>query len=297
MNESTSASEFCCNLCLSNDRQLSYLVGGFQIVRCSHCGLIAVSNPPVSSSLSAWYDEAYYTGGNELVYQDYLGSADSRKEIFRTRLRDLRKFFVTPGKLIEIGAAYGLFLDVAREEGWKTLGVELSPVSSEYARQRLSLDVVTGDLASIHVNEPFDVAVGWDVIEHLSDPLGTLTRLNKLLRMDGLVVLSTGNAACVGVLLYGARWHMFAPPWHLYYFTPKTLRAMLEKAGMEVFLVTYRGNPLFNRPTHSMLERFRNKLFCNRWSDRFIRKIACYLGQGLVFTIYARKVRDLEDCR
>jgi SAM-dependent methyltransferase len=286
---------FCCNLCTSAVARDLFTVRGFRIVKCHECGLIAVANPPAPSDLAAYYDEGYYSGGNELVYKDYLGFAAARKIGFTARLHNLMRFFDAPGKLIEIGAAYGLFLGVAQEEGWKVLGVELSPVSSAYARERLGLDIITGDLDSVPARDSYDLAVGWDVIEHLSDPIGTLKQLNTHLRMGGIVALSTGNAACMGARLYGAKWHLFAPPWHLYFFTSQTLKMMLEKAGLHVISVTYGGNPFYNHPIQSIWDRVLIRGFCNRLADRFVQKAAYLLGQGLMFTVYASKVRDLAD--
>jgi SAM-dependent methyltransferase len=245
--------------------------------------------------MSRWYDEAYYTGGDALVYQDYLASAASRRQGFRARLQELQRVCKTPGRLIEIGAAYGFFLDVAREQGWETFGVELSPVSSEYARSQLALNVATGDLSSVPVRGNYDLAVGWDVIEHLHDPIGTLHRLNQHLRFGAILALSTGNAACLGVPLYGLRWHLFAPPWHLYYFTPKSLGAMLSESGFRVLSVRYSGNPFYNHPAHSLRDRILVRSFCNSFTNGLVTRMACVLKQGLAFTVYACKVRGVAD--
>jgi 2-polyprenyl-3-methyl-5-hydroxy-6-metoxy-1,4-benzoquinol methylase len=293
--ETHSTTGFSCNLCSSNKARQFVTVRGYSIVKCAECGLMAVPDPPDSHELSAWYDEAYYTGGNELVYQDYLGEADARKANFRARIKGLRRFFVKPGRLIEVGAAYGLFMEVAKEEGWTPVGVELSPISSQYAREQLGLDVITADLETIPVQEHFDLAVGWDVVEHLPNPMRALKLLNRHLRMGGVVALSTGNAACIGVRLYGARWHLFGPPWHLYYFNLKTLRAMLSKAGFQILQITHEGNPFFNHPVHSGRDRILSALFCNRWSNYVIQRIVRHLGHALAFTAYARKVEEVRD--
>jgi hypothetical protein len=72
----------------------------------------------------------------------------------------------------------------------------------------------------------------WDVIEHLTDPLQELKRAHRLLRPNGLLAVSTMNVDAWFPRLLGRRW-----PWymqmHLYYFTPKTLRQMLDLAGFE----------------------------------------------------------------
>lgn len=53
--------------------------------------------------------------------------------------------------LPRVGCSYGAFLEMAAEEGWEPLGVELSSKGCEYARRRRGLDVVHGTLEAAHL--------------------------------------------------------------------------------------------------------------------------------------------------
>jgi len=278
-----------CNSCGGRIRELCFSVDGFDIVKCLDCRLIAVGNPP--ENLLPWYDGDFFKSSNPHLYMDYLGDRKRRESEFRERLRQLADWFPTAGSLIEIGSAYGLFLNVARQQGWRVFGVELSPAASDYARLELGLDVFTGDIRSLEERGSFDLAVGFDVIEHVSDAMGTLRAANAQLAMGGMLLLTTGNMASIGARLYGRRWSLMCPPWHLFYFTAQTLGKMLERAGIKVMSVHYEGNPFYNRNL-TRFDWFLAKVFANRLTDSAVTKAACALGHGMTFAVFGRKVRE-----
>jgi len=84
-----------------------------------------------------------------------------------------------------------------------------------------------------------------DVLEHVVDPLATLKRVHALLRPGGAVAIAVPNQG--SLLTYLVGWYarlggpaanamlfrLYVPP-HLYYFTPPTLRRVVEAAGFRV---------------------------------------------------------------
>lgn len=77
----------------------------------------------------------------------------------------------------------------------------------------------------------FDVAVMFDVIEHLFDPRVVLEATRRALRPGGLFVVSTPNFDALSRRALGAAWAVLSPLEHLYYFTELTLTKMVEAAG------------------------------------------------------------------
>jgi len=124
-------------------------------------------------------------------------------------------------------------VEIAQERGWEAWGVEPSHWAAREARRR-GLRVIEGTLDNLRLaGEAFDVITMWDVIEHLTDPLEVLRKSYRLLRKGGLVCVHTINIESPLARLLGHRW-----PWlmemHLYYFSPRTLGAVLRKAGFTV---------------------------------------------------------------
>jgi 2-polyprenyl-3-methyl-5-hydroxy-6-metoxy-1,4-benzoquinol methylase len=290
------ASKFrSCNLCGSGEpAHLEYEIDGFHIVRCSRCDLIYVAEELRSEEVAAYYSEAYYTGAQNKGYADYIGRRELRKAYFRSAMPMIKRYLAAKvPRVLDVGCATGFFLEVAHEQGWEARGVEVSAYAAEYARSRLGLDVLTGTLAE--VKQPactFDLITFWDVIEHVRDPLETLTLAYDLLRPEGLAIISTGDISGLTARFYGRRWALLAPPGHLFYFSRKTLFSMLRRAGFRsldwqsdgAFLV----NDVPEGTMHSgdcfllnSVARFQQ----NRWVNALLRRLKC----GNVITVYARK--------
>jgi 2-polyprenyl-3-methyl-5-hydroxy-6-metoxy-1,4-benzoquinol methylase len=127
-----------------------------------------------------------------------------------------------------------MFLKIARERGWDVLGVEPSVWASSYARDKLDMPTVTGNIQNLPKDtQPFDVVCSWDVLEHVSDPMTELELVSERLRPGGVFAFSTLDYGNWYPRLLGERW-----PWmmdmHLYYFDQKVMHQMLERAGFEV---------------------------------------------------------------
>jgi 2-polyprenyl-3-methyl-5-hydroxy-6-metoxy-1,4-benzoquinol methylase len=224
-----------CNLCGSDERKLKYEIDGYHIVECAACKLCYVAEQVTDDEILVFYGRDYYTGGNDKGYSDYVGNRDARKAHFRSLLPDIRRYLRGERiKALDIGCAAGFFLEVAQEAGWRAKGIEISTYMSEYARQSLGLDVLTGRLEELDLPErAFDLVTMWDVIEHLSDPFSALQRARRLLAPDGLIAIATGDISGATARIYGRRWSLLAPPGHLFYFSRRTLFAMLRQTGFE----------------------------------------------------------------
>jgi 2-polyprenyl-3-methyl-5-hydroxy-6-metoxy-1,4-benzoquinol methylase len=107
-------------------------------------------------------------------------------------LRSLLQFKLPPAKVLEIGCAHGGFVAMLRQAGFDATGLELSPSIVRLARETFDVPVLTGPIEdqSIPPNS-LDAIVMMDVLEHLSDPLGTLGHCVKLLKPDGILLAQT----------------------------------------------------------------------------------------------------------
>ena len=205
------------------------------IVQCRNCGLI--------------YTNPRFTGDEILdsyaAVEDplYLEERDGRVLTFERHLRPLEKIKAPPGKLVDVGAYTGVFVEIAAQHGWEAYGVEPSQWAVEQARER-GLHMIEGTLASPELADAtFDVVTMWDVIEHVSNPLDEMLQADRLLKPGGLLVVHTMDIDSRFARLMGGRW-----PWlmemHIYYFSQRTLRHMLEKAGFTVIRIEAQGRYL-----------------------------------------------------
>lgn len=173
----------------------------------------------------------------------YLAEEDGRVLTFERHLRAVARYRPAPGRLLDVGAFTGVFVDAARRAGWDAVGLEPSAWAVEVARKR-GTPMIPGTLADARPPDAsFDAVTLWDVIEHVPDPLGELRHAAAVLKPGGLLVVHTMDCESFFARLMGRRW-----PWlmemHIVYFSKRTLRAMAERAGFEVLDVRAQGRYL-----------------------------------------------------
>ncbi len=205
-------------------RSERHLIGA--IVRCLDCGLVTL--PPVGSHVVDYGDAAdpYY------VEQAAERIANAHR---------LLEFAPAGGRLLEIGSACGFLLVAARERGYAAQGVEMSAWASGYARNELGLDVKTGRLEDQHfADESFDVVVMADVIEHLTDPRGTVREIQRILRRGGRLLVLTPDLGSIVARVTGQRWWGLLDD-HYFYFSRTTLEQFLVSEGFSVERIAAHG--------------------------------------------------------
>jgi SAM-dependent methyltransferase len=217
-----------CIVCDSLQARYALTQVGHDVLRCVKCGFLFVHPTPTLDELAHFYDQAY-----NVPFERYARNT-ARNE---RRIIDLERW-QPGGRLLEVGASYGHGLIEARKRGWDVAGVELSPTASEYACREFGLDVFNGDLLDApFVEESFDAAVMWHVLEHTHDPVAQLVRLRRLLRPGGVLGLRVPNAGSLGARLAGRSWPWMCPPAHLWYFSQHTLPRLLARLDYEVIEV------------------------------------------------------------
>jgi SAM-dependent methyltransferase len=232
----------CCNLCQRNRTRLFLTTPVDTLVRCRHCGLVYVNPRPAAEATD--YEETFFLQEYKDVYGvDYLADRDNISRIARARLEIIERYKPS-GKLLDVGCAAGFLLDEARQRGWEPKGVEISRFASDYARQTLHLDVFTGPLeAAKFPDHEFDVVVLYFVLEHLRDPLFLLQEIGRILQPGGLLSIAVPNIAGLYFRLNQGAWiaERVRHQSHFYEFSPRTLRRMLARAGLQTVALTSEG--------------------------------------------------------
>ena len=255
------------------------------IVECRQCGLVYTNPRADSHDIADTYE----------AVQDplYVEEREGRVLTFRHHLQPLERVVGSPeGRpLLDVGCHIGVFVEIAARRGWEAWGVEPSLWAVERA-QANGLHVVQGTTATADLPTGyFDVVTLWDVIEHLADPRGELERVHRLLKPGGVVVVHTIDIDSLLARLMGARW-----PWlmemHVYYFSRRTLRMMLQQCGFEVISDRPQGRylrlgylanrigalmPVVGRPAEWLVTKLG------------LRGLAVPVNLGDLFTAYARK--------
>jgi len=224
-----------CALCGADDTRPRHHKFSLAVVQCNRCGLVYTNPRLPKDQLWTRYSEDYF-------WDEYLKDL----QIGRDGHVDLDRFSVhhapmlhlyqmyhpPPGRMLEVGAAAGLFMASAQRAGWEVHGLEPMPAAAAFARERLGLDVRTETVEQAPFEaQSFDAVAMFETIEHVLDPVGVLTAIHRLMRPRGLLVLSTPNWEAFTRHALGRQWAVISPAEHLYYFSEATLTAMLRRAG------------------------------------------------------------------
>lgn len=229
-----------CTICAADDFEvvfegpdwISHLPGLFRMVRCLHCGLYYLNPRPDQKEIHRYYPPDYLAFQKSIEEETaFLKRMDRRYGIYK-RCRSVTNVLPGPGRILDIGCATGLFLSGMKERGWEVLGIELNEQAAAYARERMGLDIITGNFLETDLpNHYFDVISLWDVLEHLPDPLPVLKKISKIIRPGGLLVLNLPNPESWEAKRFGPLWIGWDLPRHLNLFPLPLLSALLEKVG------------------------------------------------------------------
>jgi 2-polyprenyl-3-methyl-5-hydroxy-6-metoxy-1,4-benzoquinol methylase len=139
--------------------------------------------------------------------------ANKRKVVAELQVGFLRQLLgACRGRLIDVGAGDGAFVQQALRAGFDAYGIEPSRAGAEAAVARCGEQrVICGTLADSAMNATYDVVTLWDVIEHVDDPLGLILSAAAHLKSGGWLVVETGNYQSAERLIAGNRWWAYHP--------------------------------------------------------------------------------------
>jgi 2-polyprenyl-3-methyl-5-hydroxy-6-metoxy-1,4-benzoquinol methylase len=107
------------------------------------------------------------------------------------------------------------------------------------AKQMYGLEVAVGTLRELMMpGERFDFAYMFHVLEHVLDPLDLIVEVRRLLRGGGVLFLRAPNPSSAWAHLAGPYWPLFSPRQHIWHFTSEAMKALMERAEMEVLSLT-----------------------------------------------------------
>ena len=155
-------------------------------------------------------------------------------------------------RILDVGAADALVGRRLTEHGWRVTGIEGDPALAQ-AGAPYCERMITANLNREvpEVQGPFDAILYGDVLEHLIDPSRVLVELNRSLVPDGFVIVSVPNIAHVYIrllLLLGRFDYLdrgILDNTHLRFFTARSLRTLLDDAGLVVERFSATPAPLY----------------------------------------------------
>jgi len=229
--------ESTCIACGGASLDTAFAKGPFEIRRCRACGLGRTADVE-SFDAAEYYSEAYFQGGHADSYGDYQGSEAILRAEFRRTIDYLLPLTSGRNRLLEFGCAYGFLLQEAQPHFEHVEGIELSADAVRACRAK-GLQVTAGVVDDTTLHGPYQAVIGLDVIEHVPEPHETVRLLGTHMERGAVLLMTTGDWASPMARITGRHWRLMTPPQHLSFFTPRSMRAMLEAAGFRVTSLTH----------------------------------------------------------
>ena len=213
-----------CNNCGSSDFKQLWLKDGFSYCQCKNCKLNFISPRLTTEEINKIYEVGF---DSKNLHKPPPHDFSLYSLFFKT----IEKYRVN-NQLLDVGCFRGDILFGAKQKSWDVHGIEISEKAAEYAKDNYNIDINVGSLFDAkYESNFFDVISMFDVIEHLSDPNGYLSEINRILRPGGLLYLDTPNFNSTNRYLFKENWSVFFP-WHLYYFTSNSLTSICQKNNL-----------------------------------------------------------------
>lgn len=177
---------------------------------------------------------------------------------YYTQQRDevTRLIATEPGQwVLDVGCGEGGLGRVMKKKGCRIVGIEIESRAAAEAARHYDR-VYTADVDSFELPfapDSFDHIVCADVLEHLKDPWGMLTRFRGLLKTDGTLVASIPNIGNVETLSGLLRGRFDYTDWgildrtHLRFFTRQSIEAMFHRAGYTIGEIRPKFDPNADR--------------------------------------------------
>ena len=236
------------------------------------------------------YSSAYFFEDYRKQYgKTYLQDFQHIRKNGMARLRQIARYRGKHKTLLDIGCAFGPFLDAAREEGYDCYGIDVSKEAVSYIRQQLTgiqaevSAFENFDLSGTFGLEQFDIITLWYVIEHFKDLNRVLSDLSRMISEDGVLALSTPHGKGVSGRMKREEFFRNSPDDHYTVWDRNSARKVLKRFGFYKirFVVTgYHPERIPLRlPFRVFLNRFPLLWFCRLFK------------LGDTFEIYAVKKR------
>jgi len=278
-----------CNLCGSDYFNSLCKIEPFNIVKCKKCGLVYVNPRQMGEKLLEKYEQP-------ILEDNFQSMKDQRISNFKRNLYSLRHF-KKGGKILDIGCSYGIFLDIARKDGWDTFGVELSKAASTYAKNKLGLNVFCGALEDAKFeNSSFDAITMWEVLEHVPDPTSFLKEVNRILKNNGVIGISVPNFYWFYSKNPRMKEEYLKPAIHLFHFSPSTLKKLLLKTGYKVLAINTSNTlltPLHFQQVGINFDSRLRSILNSKYLLHFLLLIRKFIGKvipGNRITAFAKKI-------
>jgi SAM-dependent methyltransferase len=157
------------------------------------------------------------------------------RNIFNKRYKIIQPYLVkdSRGRVLDIGCSNGVFLDIFKDKGYETWGVEPSKIGDKAQLKGYKVIRQYFEKAKLP-HDYFDLVIMNHTLEHLKNPQKILTKITTLLKKNGILYIDVPNVGSLSSRILGKHWPYLLPKEHLWQFDKKSLTELLNRNGFSV---------------------------------------------------------------
>lgn len=266
--------------------------------RCSNCGMLYMAWTAESSDKT--YDEHYFFDGYKKQYgKTYLDDFASIKAqcIRRTSIVDQlyrRNHKAVTPTVLDIGCAFGPYLDAAADSGWQVFGTDISEEAVSYVQNTLHYPASRSAFPAFDSDaefgvHSFDAVTMWYVIEHFQNLDSVLRAVSKIVKKGGIFAFSTPSAAGVSARFSPQKFFQHSPSDHYTLWEPARTSSILKRYGFKVSKIVYTGHHPERFPSIAKSGAKANSL-----QFSCLSAVSHFFGLGDTFEVYCIKEKDVH---
>ena len=201
------------------------------ILECTKCEII------FSELINQLNENQFENNYKEVEDKKYISQIQYKKIYFENLVKKISKDVNNEMNVLEIGSYYGVLGSILNKKFKNYSGLELSTHGSNYSKNIFGLNIYNETVEQHSQREKkYDLIIMADVIEHFSNPFKVFKIINKLLKKDGKLILTTFNMDSYYSKITRKNYHWIIP-FHLVYFTNNTLQKLGEKINLKLFKI------------------------------------------------------------
>lgn len=208
----------------------------FEIWECKSCTQRFTQNIPDKEEIGRYYQSENYISHSNTA-KGFINALYHK--VRRHTLSQKRKLIINAigrdtGKILDVGCGTGAFLATMKNANWDTTGIEPDKNAREKALELYGLNVQESGWFYMLPSQNFDAITLWHVLEHVHDLHPYIAQLKNLLAPGGRLFIAVPNYTSPDEKIYNQFWAAYDVPRHLYHFSPKSMKRLLDNHGLKI---------------------------------------------------------------
>jgi len=219
---------------------------GFGYSECGYCLTLFVNPRPPRDAFEKYYQDSPSTRYWATTFYKETETA-RREKIWKPKAELIKakvSSFSSIKEVVDIGGGYGTFAEEIRKiTDWNILIIEPSLHLASVCRRKgfTVVEKFLENTKKVDLGNEQRCFVSFELFEHLHNPETFLNDLHELMGAGDLFIFSTLSSLGVDIQVLWEHSKAVAPPHHLNFFNPSSIRLLLTKCGLETLEVTTPG--------------------------------------------------------